>query len=672
MITAAIVRGCLESSTPECRAHGDALINAVAAQIVASNLARATAQQQQAAAAQAAQSGASDAQIAALNQQLQQMQQQMAAQQAQSAQQIEAALAQQQAATQQALAQQAATAQAQLTAAQEQVAAPAVQAMADRGLDANLIARQQIVGQVMSQLDNVSAGLNTMRAVSRDVSDYARCNHNATDCEGPRRVAVFRRKAQGFFEPYDNVLDALERSLETAITAGIDVTDIFMMLTNSCQQWAKFLCRQPNDEPVIFCTPGWTLHEPGDYIIVNNVRVRITAFSDPGSQVITGPLQPGEPLVRCRRSQLANQNNPQWGYTVRHTNPDCTLTETLRNDQRAEIQQNWILQTSQDSTNVRMACIGDGLLQTGIFGRRNRQRASVMDIDALEDIINYDEPRAIPNSILTATGTPLPFCYLSESGTNELRSMIRTRRFSRIYVPPTTRSGNDAGLIPAQLGTCDPDQDHDCMINPMFALCTTHAYNIGARTNEQGQRDRMNEAIGLKSTVIAAGLRQQIEFLDSTVRQIRAMLQRSIMVANAEAAGAQGGGTGGRATGNNNQLDGARTCSAMSPAMMIECLRSNYRIIERDISNANMVSNQARAQMRDDAQRLASQLAAIDNNTMRTALRDACLGNPDNAQHPRNRQDAQNCLREIDAGIGAFERGQQPAGGNRMIMIPAG
>ncbi|MDR2268671.1 MAG: hypothetical protein LBD94_00630, partial [Rickettsiales bacterium] len=186
-IATPIVAGCVAASS-ECKKHGDALVQFIAAQIVASNQVKANnaaAAQQQALTAQQAQQ--SQQQIEQMNAQMQQIQQQMAAQQAQSAQQMQEALAAQQAQTQALLEQQ----QQAAAAAQQQVSsvisAPAdMEAAIDRGVDADVIARQQIIGQVMSSLDGVDDGLNSLKKIVEDLRTYSNCDYSIAKCEGPK------------------------------------------------------------------------------------------------------------------------------------------------------------------------------------------------------------------------------------------------------------------------------------------------------------------------------------------------------------------------------------------------------------------------------------------------------------------------------------------------------
>ena len=48
--------------------------------------------------------------------------------------------------------------------------------------------------------------------------------------------------ATGFLEPYDNAIDKIYDALVSAQTVGVDLSQIYMMLNNSCNSWGQYLC----------------------------------------------------------------------------------------------------------------------------------------------------------------------------------------------------------------------------------------------------------------------------------------------------------------------------------------------------------------------------------------------------------------------------------------------
>ena len=508
-----IVAGCV-ASTPECTKYGDTLTNAIAAQMVASSTNKANA------AAAQNQASQSSEQLNMVSEQLAQMQQQMAQQQQ------ESQMAQQQLAEQ--------------LASQQQVAAP-VTSGSDTGLSSDLIARQQIVGQIMDSLDGVDASLASLKKTVQDVIDYAGCDYNATSCTGPRRVAAFRKKAQAFFEPYDSVLGSLEDSLYTAIASGIDVTDIYMMLTGMCSQWGRFLC----DADFKGASP----------------------------------------------------------FTDGKIDPKCHLLGLYKSGQEQEIQQNFIAMTN-DSSPQKVACMDENVLKTGLFNRSSKKREiSSFDIDKLEIVINTDEPKK------GKIEDKMKICKVDDGG-----SKLREVLISKTYDP---LNGNNA--------------------NPVYALCSTHAYNIGQENNDKvDDKEIMNDVIALKATVIVQNMKSNYDYLELMVKQTKIQMQKSIMTATTNA-------VGGSAT---DTLPGTTDCRIKGLSDTISCLRTNESIVLSNITSNNSVSMAVKNQIKGDRDVIVSILSTNGNAAGATSVKDDCL----DAEISKI-SGARNCINSINSGI---------------------
>ena len=674
-----IVVGCLQGSTPECRGYGDDLINYVASNIVRVHQDRAQAAQQQLAAQQAAAAGAQNQQ---LQQQMAEMQQQLAQQQAQSQQQMQQMMAEQAANL--------AAQQAAMAAQQQQATATNpnpqsdMQRMAEAGVSADMIARQQQIGQILTQLDGVNTGLSAMRATVRDVMDYAGCNHNATECEGPRRVAVFRRKANAFFEPVDNVIDSLERALSMAMVMGVDISDIHMMLNNTCSQWARYFCQsEGTTQAVVFCPPNQEPNwQPGRRPLGNR---DLDLIYNRATEIVNGST-----VVHNNCTIAQSQTN-----TRQFVNPDCQFMGLLEN--RADVLQSQITEGTDEASRHRVACAGNVLQAGGLFGGRRRQAQNQnRDIADLEDLIMFDEPRS------ARTDQHANMCNINNSGAT-LRAVIRTGDFGAI---PSRTDQEDADRIRAtavqaamtaaeaalpagstqqQINTareaarieaertgaiadgrparglfvdrqggnraCNPDDVGCEYINPIFALCTTHAFNIGATANPaEGGREIMREAIGLKSTVIVNQMRRHQQFIESQVRAIRERLERAIMVANAEAAGADRD----RTTGAAAQQLNLRGCRLLPPDQMPQCLRDDMNTIDRALPASGNVTGHVLTALRAFAVTAAQNVP----EDRRGAIETACP-----PTGTVSVQTARNCLGAINAGINAMPTQRQGVGG---------
>ena len=242
-IASSIVAGCVQSNN-SCKQYGDDLINYMAAQLVASSNAKIN--EQNVAAANAAAAAAQSAQLeqqqqmqqmqSEMQNQMYQMQQQMAQQQAESAAQLQAALAQQAAQSQAALDDMRAAATAAATQNEAGVSSYQQDAI-DRGVSLDVLERQKITGQIMTEIENAETSLATVKKVMNDAFNYARCDMRGNNCEGPKRVKRWRELADNFVEPYDNTIDKIYDALMLAQTVGVDLSQIYLMLNNSCNSW---------------------------------------------------------------------------------------------------------------------------------------------------------------------------------------------------------------------------------------------------------------------------------------------------------------------------------------------------------------------------------------------------------------------------------------------------
>ena len=147
-------------------------------------------------------------------------------------------------------------------------------------------------------------------------------------------------------------------------------------------------------------------------------------------------------------------------------------------------------------------------------------------------------------------------------------------------------------------------------INPALALCTTHAYNIGLDTNPTNstQRQAMNQAVALKTTLMTQQMYSQYEYLNATIRRIKTQLEKAITTNRMQAAGAitSGGASGGGAAvgagagGTTNQaLSNAYNCKTETGGFsgVMSCLERNVNVMTSALST-NYV--QVRKQLEND------------------------------------------------------------------------
>lgn len=410
-----IVSGCVQSN-PSCEQYGTDLIEYISAQLVASSTAsanQAAADAQVAAAQAAAQQSAQ--QMAAMQQQMSQMQQQMQQQSADTAAQIQAALAQQQAATTQAIADAASANQAAISNVAGQMQATntasaaatttntanlsagavdlsaAQQVAAASGISADLLAREQIAGQILTKIENAEVALKSAQAAMRTAFDYAGCDSTGSNCAGPKRVKTFKTKAMEFFDPYNDVLDEVYDALILAQSVGVDITDIYMMLNGTCNAWGQYLCAE-----------GQVMH----YNKTNCPDGKSVAVETNVGTVFGG--------ADCKIGQV-----------VPMSDGGCQLIQVLQDD--ADVQRNWLYpETGDGGVQVRVGCASEILDNSALF--RNRRSQASIDIETLQRIIEQDAPSAYGRSgVFGGTTTPekdgLPYCKLTDSTYRDLQKI---------------------------------------------------------------------------------------------------------------------------------------------------------------------------------------------------------------------------------------------------------
>lgn len=321
-----IIEGCMSGLQPVmalgCRQF-PALPGALAAEIANMGLAaqqRAAAEAQAAAAAQAT----NNAQADAMQQQMMAMQQQMAAQQAAAAQQ------------QQALIQ-------EMTAAQQQAQAAAVQ-VATMPVDARraeLLAREQASGQIMSEIQRMEGALAALKKSMTTVFDYAKCDYRGENCGEVRRIAAFREKTNRFFHPFDEAIDRIMDVVDMGMALGADMNNIYMLLEGACSRWGLYMAMDSCPSGQTVTAHGLCMTQPDK----TNIHGRIT-------NRLIRPINSGEEVFAEFAIPASEKNGLQ-----------------RRND------------------NMVVGCMSESATSRGMFGRR-RARADAIDIEPLRHALS--------------------------------------------------------------------------------------------------------------------------------------------------------------------------------------------------------------------------------------------------------------------------------------------
>jgi hypothetical protein len=564
-VATAIVAGCVESNA-SCKQYGNELVSYMAAQLVANSTARAN--EQQAAANMAAQNAQSEqmaAQIAQMQsnmtQQMAQMQQQMAAQNAQTQRQLQDALAEQR--------EQNAAAIENLTSAANTVNTvntipvstmdlTATQTNAiDDGISAEILLRQQATGKIMTEIEDADVSLAEVKKSMSAAFEYAGCDSHGNNCSGPKRVKKFRELALDFIEPYDNVADKIYDALDDASLVGVDITPIYMMLSDSCKEWANFLCP--------YKVNGELVYDDGVPMVCDRSVVGPT---------VDGKDAYGSNYQACKS---AHQND-ETGFRncIKSYCTMCTVNKKLTYDD--EIYGSWVEEggeVDRSRNSVVVGCSSKMVERSGFLGGRAKRKngAGLVDIEFLSTWLTQTEPNVKPSD---ANKHMYDSCYNAEAQT-----VLETARLSKSI---STKRGQK--LCVDELGSTT--EDASCpFVNPIYAMCDTHAYNIGETTNSTTNRDKIAEIVGLKTTVVAQQMYKQYEYLAATLRRLKTHLEKAVFQATLEASGAKKDDDSTGSSWSTSRADreegiylsGAANCYNGDTETMLNCLQSNLNAI---------------------------------------------------------------------------------------------
>ncbi len=362
-----IVAGCVNSNA-SCKKHGDALIDYITAQIVAQSNAKQQEQANAVALAQAqaeAQAAASAAAAAQSNAQMQQMQQQM--------QQMQEQMAESMSAMQQQMAAQGESQNAQIQSAldaqRENMAAynapanngdtgavisgleglgVAEQLAAKNGISADILVREQMGGKIETAIEDAMTAMKDLKEKLDAVLEYAGCDPSATNCTGPKRVKKFKDLANEFFDPYENVVENVYDALILAMTLGIDVNDVIMLLSESCNIWGKYMCGA--------CNPN----RDGDDCVCNDSKNNEGCYFRVATDKDTGKVS-------------KNQKH-------------CRLVDTLT--EKDTVWREWIDANTGMTGSTQVACASDVIMDISLF--RGMKKKATLDIETLRDLVNQD------------------------------------------------------------------------------------------------------------------------------------------------------------------------------------------------------------------------------------------------------------------------------------------
>ncbi len=590
-----IVAGCVNSNA-NCKKHGDDLINAIAAQLVSDSIAAQNAAAANAAAAQSA----AEQNNAALQQQLQSMQQQMASMQQQNSAQINSLqqqLAESQRETQNAVASVAESASRAATAQNTDTGlTPVQEAAAKSGVSDDVIARATITGQILTSMEGVDQSLNNLKTTMRDAFRYAKCNEvNGNNCSAPKRVAKFRELANKFMEPYDALADNLDDALFTAQSVGVDLGNIYMFFSGSCNRWAEYVCRGNYSGGLpVYCTESRmavpaTAFSPGQPACIGSCDINEkkslsgNGLTRGGHDCADGMVIPPEDLIACTPNKYLDPN-------------DGTIQEKILNPD------------ASSTGSVRIGCASDSI-NNGLIRRRrsSSKNKSGIDIDLLEILLNQKEPgnKYIKSGDKKADNTTdysvedwtTSYCAPNTSADTTLRK-LRDATISKSLGNNCCDNFVNGSSYKCE-SSCYKLEEDVSRVNSDFALCDTHAWNAGFTKNDEitksEDREKMNEIIKLKTTVIAQQMYKQYATLEQMIKQLKVMLEKEVLKASVQVAG----GTSSDDDQSTDKVEFENCNGKGDDTMVLNCLRSNLVKYEPFVTKGNTRNNVVKQMNKD-------------------------------------------------------------------------
>jgi len=161
----------------------------------------------------------------------------------------------------------------------------------------------------------------------------------------------------------------------------------------------------------------------------------------------------------------------------------------------------------------------------------------------------------------------------------------------------------------AQSNGCDKEEND--AINPEWALCSTHVYNIGGIENPNNDSDRqyMKDVVALKTTVMTQQMYKQYEYLESMMKRFKTQLEKAVLTTKLQAAGAtddsssssSSGGSSFKSGDRNIFIAGVSNCNnELTNQKVFECLNTNLNSIYNASNNGTNITIELRKQLAND------------------------------------------------------------------------
>ena len=214
----------------------------------------------------------------------------------------------------------------------------------------------------------------------------------------------------------------------------------------------------------------------------------------------------------------------------------------------------------------------------------------------------------------------------------------------------------------AVAATSCEDESNDA-IAPEFALCSVHAYNVGAVENPTTIADKqlMQEIVALKTTIITQQMYKQYEQMESMLKRFKTQLEKAVLTNNLKvASGSSDDESGGASYSSSDKytvLAGTTNCLNQTADSVVSCLRSNLRVVSAAATSGSL--SDARKQYAKDYETATSW--QIVTSTGNADFVNSC-GNMSKAK----KQDLISCVDKFIIQINLYEKAESEKKQQRM------
>ena len=347
----------------------------------------------------------------------------------------------------------------------------AEQLAAKNGISADILVHEQMGGKIETAIEDAMTAMKDLKTKLDAVLEYAGCDASATNCTGPKRVKKFKDLANEFFDPYENVVENVYDALMLAMTLGIDVNDVIMLLSYSCNIWGKYMCGA--------CTYAESLDRSSG-CVCNDSKNETGCYYRVATEPGTGKVSKNQP--HCRLVDTLTEKNTVW--------------------------REWIDANTGMTGSTQVACASDVIMDISLF--RGMKKEATLDIDNLRRLVNQDSyscrGKMDSGKFVLTNGDAIEDCGLNMCAVNPnensesyklLYDTVRNRRLPKVDKTAKSLCWETFDDAPRSVKNIDPTLVDVIDMAKITTSNTWEGTNISKRVGQdfgKGYQDEWEEA----------------------------------------------------------------------------------------------------------------------------------------------------------------------------------